>query len=134
VLPSGFECKIELPDLASMIKGGQIPNELLEAALATTGPGQNAEEQTTEEKMAIVGQAAEFNAYLVEQTVVEPSVTRAEVLAGDIPAEDAELIVQFALRKTDFDAAGHHLGGLETVDSFRQFRGLDTSIESLLGA
>jgi hypothetical protein len=31
-LPSGAEVKIELPDLAKMIKGGQVPNELLDVA------------------------------------------------------------------------------------------------------
>lgn len=133
-LPSGAEVKIELPDLALMIKGGQVPNDLLDVATKVGAGGGNAADETPEKKRELLGQVSEFNAFLVEQTVVEPSVTKDEVLAGDLPAEDVDLIVQFALRKTDFDAIGKHLGGLETVESFRRFRGLDLSIEGLLGS
>jgi hypothetical protein len=133
-LPSGAVVKIELPDLARMIKGGQVPNELLDVATRVGAGSANAADDTPEKKRELLGQAAEFNAFLVEQTVVEPSVTKEEVLADDLPAEDVDLLVQFALRKTDFDAVGKHLGGLETVDSFRRFRGLDLSIENILGS
>ena len=47
--------------------------------------------------------------------------------------EDVQMIVQIALRQTDMDAVGHQLGGLETVESFRQFRDLDSSLTDLLG-
>jgi len=132
-LPSGAEVKIELPDLARMIKGGQVPNELLDVA-TKVGAGQAIEaEKDVEKRKELLSQASDFNAFLVESSVVEPKVTAAEVLAGEIPAEDADYIVQLALRRTDFDAVGKHLGGLDKVDSFRKIRGLDTSIEDLLG-
>lgn len=131
-LPSGAEIKIELPDLATMIKGGQVPNELLDVA-TKVGAGKGIEpSDEPDEQRKLLGQVSEFNAFLVEQTVVEPAVTKEEVLAGDLPAEDVDLLIQFALRKTDFDAVGKHLGGLDTVDSFRQFRGLDASLANLL--
>lgn len=134
-LPSGAEVKIELPDLATMIKGGQVPNELLDVA-TKVGAGKGIEPQDSpEEQRKLFGQVSEFNAFLVEKTVIEPAITKEEVLANDLPAEDVDLLIQFALRKTDFDAVGKHLGGLETVDSFRQFRGLDeSSLAGLLGA
>jgi nucleotide-binding universal stress UspA family protein len=132
-LPSGAEVKIELPDLAAMIKGGQIPNELLDVA-TKVGSGQSiAADEDGAEKRKLLGQAVDFNAFLIEKTVVDPKVTAEEVINEEIPAEDADLIVQLALRRTDFDAVGKHLGGLDTVPSFRKFRGLDSSIEDLLG-
>jgi hypothetical protein len=133
-LPSGAEVKIALPDLAAMIQGGQIPNELLDVA-TKVGSGKGVDvSDAPEEQRKLMGQVSDFNAFLVEKTVIEPSVTKDEVLSGDLPAEDVDLLIQFALRKTDFDAVGKHLGGLDTVDSFRKFRQLDASIESLLGS
>lgn len=132
-LPSSAEVTIELPDLAAMIKGGQVPNELLDVATKVGAGQKTGAEDDAAKQRELLGQASEFNAFLVAATVVDPAITKDEVLAGDLPAEDVDLIVQIALRKTDFDAVGEHLGGLETVDSFRQFRGLDLSIENLLG-
>lgn len=136
-LPSGAEVDIVLPDLAAMIKGGSIPNELLDVA-QKVGSGQPVGDAVTEgEKDGVskelIGQISEFHAFLVSKTVVNPTVTEAEVLAGDLPAEDISVVVQFALRERDFDAVGHHLGGLETVPEFRKFRGLDVGVEDILG-
>lgn len=133
-LPSKSEVMIVLPDLAAMIKGGQVPNELLDVATKVGAGKLSGAEDDAAKQRELLGQASEFNAFLVAATVKDPVVTKEEVMAGELPAEDVDLIVQIALRKTDFDAVGHHLAGLETVDSFRQFRGLDLSVESLLGS
>lgn len=131
-LPSSAVVKIELPDLTQMIKGGQIPNELLDVA-TKVGAGQRIEaEESADEQRKLLGQVSDFNAFLVSETVVDPELTAAEVQSGDLPAEDIDLLLQFALRKTDFDAVGKHLGGLDTVPSFRKFRGLDTSLADIL--
>lgn len=133
-LPSGAEIRVALPDLSAMIKSGNIPNDLLDVA-TKIGTGEKIDlGDDGDKKRELLGQALDFNAFIVEQTVIEPKVTAEEVRTQQIPAEDVDLIVQIALRKTDFDAVGKHLGGLETVESFRKFRGLDTSIEDLLGA
>lgn len=146
-LPSGAEVDIRLPDLAQMIKGGQIPNELLDVAekvgsgvpigdaLAAEKP--DGEEKTEKDGVSkgLIGMITEFHAFLVAATVVSPEITQEEVLTpGTVPAEDIAVIVQFALRERDFDAVGHHLGGLETVPEFRQFRGLDASVADILGS
>lgn len=133
VLPSGAEVTIALPDLATLIKSGQVPNELLDVATKVGAGGNAAADESPEKQRELLGQVGEFNAFLVSQTVVEPKVTKEEVLAGDVPSEDIDLLIQLALRKTDFDAVGKHLGGLDTVESFRAFRGLDTSFTDLLG-
>jgi hypothetical protein len=147
-LPSGAVVNIKLPDLAALIKGGQIPNPLLEIAQKigsgepVTAPEgkaegeegeQSQEDEKTKANAELIGQIGEFHAFLVEQTVHAPEVTKEEVQAGELPTEDVAVIVQFALRERDFDAVGHHLGGLETVPEFRKFRGLDLSVEDILG-
>jgi hypothetical protein len=71
-----------------------------------------------------------FNIFLVTHTVVAPVVTDEDV--PDLPPEDVEMIVGFATRRLDFDAVGHQLAGLETIESFRRFRGLDSSAEDIL--
>lgn len=146
-LPSGAEVDIRLPDLAQMIKSGQIPNELLDIAqkvgagvpigeaLSEEKPKEGDEEQKDGVSKELIGQITDFHAFLVAKTVVSPEVTQEEVLTpGTVPAEDIAVIVQFALRERDFDAVGHHLGGLETVPEFRTFRGLDTSVADILGS
>lgn len=135
-LPSGASVDIKLPDLAAMIKGGQIPNALLDVA-QKVGSGQPLNEAAPDGEDGVskelIGQISDFHAFLVSKTVQSPTVTPEEVLSGELPAEDIAVIVQFALRERDFDAVGHHLGGLETVPEFRQFRGLDSSITDILG-
>jgi hypothetical protein len=138
-LPSSAVVNITLPDLAAMIKGGQIPNALLDVAQKVgTGQPVVAPEGTDADKdeasKELFGEISEFHAFLVSETVVDPKVTPEEVQAGELPAQDVAVLVQFALRERDMDAVGHHLGGLETVDEFRKFRGLDASIEDLLGS
>jgi hypothetical protein len=132
-LPSGTKVDIKLPNLAQLIKGGQIPNSLLEIA-TKIGTGTLKVDDEAAASPELIGQVSEFHAFLVEQTVVKPEITRQEVLDEEIPAEDVSVIVQFALRERDTDVVGHHLAGLETVDEFRRFRGLDSGVEGLLGA
>lgn len=141
-LPSGAVVKIKLPDLAALIKGGQIPNPLLEIAqkigagepvtAPEEGKGEGDDKESGVSK-ELIGQISDFHAFLVSKTVVEPTVSQDEVAAGAIPTEDIAVIVQFALRERDFDVVGHHLGGLEKVTEFRKFRGLDLSVEDILG-
>jgi hypothetical protein len=140
-LPSGAVVKIKLPDLAALIKGGQIPNPLLEVAqkigagepvtAPEEGKGEGDEKGISKE---LIGQISDFHSFLVSETVVEPTVTQEEVESGAVPTEDIAVIVQFALRERDFDVVGHHLGGLEKVTEFRKFRGLDLSVEDILGS
>lgn len=130
-LPSGTVVDITLPNLAQLIKGGQIPNELLEVA-TKIGLGQMKPDEDV--STDVINQVSDFHAFLVSQTVVKPTVTQEEVSNGEIPAEDVSVLVQFAMRERDTDVVGHHLAGLETVESFRRFRGLDSSVEDLLDA
>lgn len=123
-LPSGARVGIRIPDLATLIEAGTIPQTLLDAAIgAATGSGSDS---TSVEN---IKQEREFRDKMVELTVTDPKLTPEDV--EKVPAEDKDLIVAFALRQADLDAEGEHIGGLTKSAKFRAFRGLD-SLDALL--
>lgn len=113
-LPSGTKVSIEIPNLPALMKTGRIPNHLVEAAIELQGK-QRITPQDLEDQYEFVKQ-------IVVLTVKEPAISDADV--DDLPFEDLEMIVQFAMRERDTDAVYHHIGGLELVESFRDVRGL----------
>ena len=118
-LPSGTVVSVELPNVPKMIKSGTLPNELLDAALEHQGV-----DKVTRD---VIEQTWAYTCFIVPRTVVSPEVTEEDV--PDLPAEDIEMIVNWAARTSDLDAVGHHLAGLEVQSDFRQFRGLLTPEE-----
>lgn len=117
-LPSGFVCKIEVPNLPLLVKTGALPNDLVSQALGLVQSGKLTAE-------AIADQS-DFYAKLVVETVKEPDLTPEDVTGEDpIPFEDVEMIVEIATRQRDLDAIGDHIGGLHTNEKWRVFRGLD---------
>lgn len=124
VLPSGARVDVEIPNLAKMIEAGNIPNKLVSVAVSLQG----ASKLTPE----VLKDAWEFAKFIVPEMVVNPAdLTPDDV--DDLPYEDVELLVAFASRSTDMDAVGRHLGGLHTVQSFRDLRGIFTTDPDLLG-
>lgn len=126
-LPSGYRVDIKLPNLAALVKSGQLPNELLQVSQKVAQASQAGDEIPDD----LYDKMQTFNEFLVSRTIVKPEITDADV--SDLPAEDVEMVVGFATRRLDFDAVGHHLAGLEAVDSFRTFRGLDAGFSDILG-
>jgi hypothetical protein len=122
-LPSGTVISIKLPNLSLMMKTGNIPNGLIDAAV---GAQDGSEAKLTRE---MIESQWDFSAFLVAHTVVDPQLTEEEV--AEIPAEDIEMIVEFATRQRDIDAAYKHIGGLDQMGSFRHFRGIASGIEDL---
>jgi hypothetical protein len=118
LLPSGVRVGIKLPDLPAMIETGELPQDLIDAAIGYAN-GRAPEEPDT----ASVGKDRRFRDELVKATVVEPKLTDEDV--KDIPIEDKDLLVAFALRREDMDAEGEHLAGLTKSEKFRTFRGID---------
>lgn len=110
--PSGVEVTIVIPNLPALIKSGRIPNQLLDAAIGS-GPD-------TEITKEMVEQQADFYNYLISITVTEPTVEPHEV--ADLPYEDVEMLASLALRQRDVDAAYRHIGGLDSIPSFRRAR------------
>lgn len=121
VLHSGVSVDIEIPNLAQMIKTGQIPNDLMEAAM-----GAMQKQRITPE---LLSEQADFYEKLVVMTVKNPEITEEDV--KDLPAEDVEMIVEFATRQRDTDAVYHHMSGLHASRDWRRFRGVDFSDEAL---
>lgn len=120
-LPSGAVVTIKLPNINKMIRAGELPNELVEAAIQSQG-----EEKITRE---MVEREWDFIEYIVPLTLVKPKVTAEDV--AEIDPNDAAMIAAFAARRIDTDAVGHQLGGLETQASFRKARGLVSLDEAL---
>jgi hypothetical protein len=122
-LPSGIVISIKLPNLSLMMKTGNIPNSLIDAAVESQNLG------SAEVTREMIESQWDFSAFLVAHTVVEPQLTEEEV--AEIPAEDIEMIVEFATRQRDIDAAYKHIGGLDKMESFRHFRGIASGLEDL---
>lgn len=135
-LPSGAVVDISIPNLAQMAKGGELDNELLAAAVpdvATLTAENEPKQLTPEEKRENLTKLADFHAWLVSVTLVDPKLSAAEVLET-VPTPDIEVLVEFASRRRDVDVVGHHIGGLEVSAEWRTFRGLPTSEQNLLDA
>lgn len=122
-LPSGAVVEIKLPSLPQMVKSGTIPNDLVDQAIQH----EKAEELTRD----ILKETWAYTCFIVPHVLVTPEVTSEDVDNLVVPAEDTEMLVNFAARRTDIDAVGHQLGGLETQKSFRELRGLTSLAEAL---
>lgn len=123
-LPSGQAVDLTIPNLQKMLKGNTIPNELVDAAIKSDSARKVTRELLTD--------TWDFQRWLLPQMVVKPEGITSEDV-DELPVQDIEMLVSFASRNTDMDAVGHQLGGLETQNSFRDFRGLITTDEALLG-
>lgn len=123
-LPSGTIVSFTLPNIAYLIKTGKMPNPLVDSAIKL----QNAKQVTRE----ILEDTWDFAEWVIPEMVRAPSIDDADL--PELPAEDIEMLAAFANRSIDTDAVGHQLGGLETVKSFREARGIFTSDENLLGS
>lgn len=122
-LPSGVEVSIEIPNLPLMVKTGQIPNELLDAALGAM--------QRQEITPELLNEQSDFFNKLVSTMVVDPVVTEEQV--SNLPYEDIELLVEIGTRQRDLDALGRHIAGLHKSAEWRKFRGLDYGDEIMEG-
>lgn len=130
MLPSGITVRIKVLNLVAMAKTGTLPNELIKLAIPEVAGNEPEPMDETEAKSALV-KLANFQSWVVAESVVEPTITESDVPA--LPTEDSEMIVAIATRQRDIDAVGKHIGGLDTNDDWRRFRGLTTGDEDLLG-
>ena len=121
-LPSGTVVTVQIPNLPLMLKTGQLPNQLVEAAVSQQNLAAKGNLEVTRE---MIEEQWDYYSFLVSKTVAEPELTQEEV--AEIPAEDVEMLVEIATRQRDMDAVYRHLAGLEQQETFRQFRGLFAS-------
>ena len=122
-LPSGAVVKIRIPNLAQMAKAGELDNDLLQYAVPSL-PADGDDEPSDEQKKENLTKLANFHAWLVSKTLVEPALEPDEV-ADTVPTPDLEVLVELASRRRDMDVVGHHIGGLEVSAEFRRFRGIN---------
>jgi len=125
VLPSGFKVKIRIPDLPSMIETGQLPQALLDVAIKV------AKGEQSEATPEMASKEAEFKNLVCLAAVVEPKISEADLAPAGIPAEDKDMIAEFATRQREFDAEGNHISGLHLSAQFRRFRGLTDLYEDV---
>lgn len=126
-LPSGAQVRIEIPDLPKLIETGQVPQSLLSVALKVAQGG-----QLPTPSPELAGEQREFTDMIVKMTVVNPKLEDADL--PDIPYEDKDMIVQFAMRERDMDAEYKHIGGLHKSATFRAVRelpSLDSTLEDV---
>lgn len=121
-LPSGGIVDLKIPNLALLIKTGALPNPLIEAALGT----QNVDTVTRE----MIEENWDYTEFIIPEMLVVPEITAEDV--RDLDALDIELLSNIAARRTDTDAIGRQLGGLDTQEAFRDFRS-EQSLRAALG-
>lgn len=133
-LPSGAVVKFRIPDAGQLLKSGAIPATLREAAIlfsshpegsdelmrelvitaALRGPGQDT-------IAAVVSAGNDLRNILVAAMVMEPDVTPEDVAEGRMPELDARMLLEFAERMRNVDAAGQLLP-ITTMDEWARFR------------
>lgn len=113
-LPSGAQVDLRLPNIQQMIATGDVPNPLVESAL----------KQRSAQKIDVetIRETWDFTRFIIPVALVSPTLEAPDV--ERLPAEDVILLTQLINRVEDTDAAGFHLGGLDTVKRFRESRGL----------
>lgn len=125
VLPSGAVISVKIPNLAALAQSGEIPNELVDIATATSNMA--SPEDVPKDALE---KLAKLQDYLVTLTVVEPAITEADV--KDLPAEDIPFLSEIAYRQRDIDAVGRSIAGLDRVTKYARFRDDSDRDEALL--
>lgn len=123
-LPSGMEVTFVIPDSSQLIRADMLPERLAEIAImAAAYPdgvegyvqdlgfaamrGDNVEDKSRLKDALSHGLA--LRDWLVSKMLVDPPVSVEEVAAGDFPAADIEMLIEFAERRRNQDANGVRL-------------------------
>lgn len=116
-LPSGTKVSIEIPNLPEFLRAGKVPNDLVKFA---NDAQEQLQDLVSEFSMEKIKEATDFMRWLTSVTVVEPKIEPEDV--PELPTEDVDMVLEFAMRRRDTDEIGHHLAGLEKVDEWNKFR------------
>lgn len=123
-LPSGAIVDIRLPNLQQMIAAGAVPNDLVDSAI------QAAKQPDRTPTVEDIKNDWSFTRFIVPKALVKPKIEEADV--EELDAFDLDLLLALIARRTDIDAVGHQLGGLDTQQSFRDHRGI-LSVDEVVG-
>lgn len=139
VLPSGLDpdgdhsyVRLTVPDPAALTRSGKLPKELHEAAVVFAnhpdGPDELMREIVVSAAVRGAGQDAlarlisageELGYHLIAEMLVEPEITVEE--AKTLPEMDRRMLLGFAERRRNVDAAGNRLP-IITLDDWLSFR------------
>lgn len=139
VLPSGLDpdgdhsyVRLTVPDPAALIRSGKLPKELQEAAVVFAnhpdGPDELMREVVVAAALRGAGQDAlarliasgeELGYHLIAEMLLEPEITVEE--AKTLPEMDRRMLIDFAERRRNVDAAGNRLP-IITIDDWLSFR------------
>lgn len=122
VFPSGAVLKFRIPDQGALLRAGRLSQRLRDTALLCAAHPEGAEGYMRDlvvtatvaaEREEKITQAIEdgiaLGHELVAEMLVEPSVTPEEVEAGQFPELDVRMLLEFAERRRNVDAAGNEL-------------------------
>lgn len=141
VLPSGLRpdgaheyVKFIIPDPGQLLRTGRIPTHLREAAIVFTSHPEGTDELMRELVITaalrgpgqdtitnVINAGHDLAHVLVAEMVLEPEVTADEVASGMLPEMDVRMLLEFAERLRNVDAAGNELPIL-TQDEWATFR------------
>lgn len=116
-LNTGTEVTIEIPNLPEFLREGTVPNHLVKFAVEQAETLADPTQEFDPEK---IKEATDFQRWVVSITVKDPELKPEDV--PGLPAEDVDMITEFAMRGRDTDAIGHQLSGLERLPEWRRFR------------
>lgn len=133
-LPSGAVVKFMIPDSGMLLRSGRLPERLKETALLVAAHPRGAdgymEELVTTAIIAgersetisrAIEQGMDLGHFLVAEMLVEPEVTSEEVADGDFHEFDIRMLLAFAERRLNVDAAGKKLP-IIVLDEWATFR------------
>ena len=134
VLPSGTVVTFVIPDAGQLLRSGAIPTTLREAAIIFTSHPEGSDELMRELVITaalrgpgqdtianVISAGNDLRHILVASMIRDPEVTVKDVAEGRLPELDVRMLLEFAERMRNIDAAGNLLP-ITTMDEWATFR------------
>jgi hypothetical protein len=133
-LPSGTTVTFQIPNSTALIRADMLPDRLAEIAIMAAAYPDGAEGYLADLGIAAMRdpneasrlkralrEGIELRDWLIAEMLLEPKLSPAEVASGDYPQPDLDMLIEFAERRRDTDAAGVKLPitVLEELATFR---------------
>lgn len=133
-LPSGTQVTFTIPNSTALLRADMLPDRLAEIAIMAAAYPDGAEGYMADLGLAAMRdpneaaklkealrQGLELRDWLVSQMLVDPALTPEEVGSGDYPQPDIDMLISFAERRTNVDAAGVKLP-IQILEELAEFR------------
>lgn len=134
-LPSGVQVTFVIPNSTALLRADMLPDRLAELAIMAAAYPDGAEGYLADLGLAALQnpseavrlkkalrEGIELRDWLVAEMLVDPKLAPDEVASGDYPQADIDMLIEFAERRRDTDAAGVKLPivVLEELATFRR--------------